>query len=307
MSPASHASHDDRQLVDYLLGRASPEQLERLEEASIVDDEVAARLRIVEDDLVDAYARGALAGDERARFEAHYLSSPRRRQHVRFASGFVRAVDRAAAANPAPQSIGPATRTRPPKILWSMMAVAATLVILTGGLVVRTIQLGRGLAVARTQQSARESRARELERQLRDARVQNEAAARRVEETKEAALSATLRTPVIALVLQPQTRAIGPLPSLTIPAGADRINFRLMLDSSDYPRYRVGLRDPAVNRVTWRSPWLTAQPSAAQAAVQVSVPAAMLKTPHYTLDLMARGVGGAVETVGSYAFEVAAR
>src|SRR5580765_7224603 len=81
------------ELVQYLLGLLPPEDAERLDEASIVDDDVAARLRSVEDDLVDAYVRGALTGETLTRFESHYLLSPRRRQHVAFAGRFLRAVD----------------------------------------------------------------------------------------------------------------------------------------------------------------------------------------------------------------------
>ena len=53
----------DDELVRYLLGQLSDEDTERLDEASIVDDEVAARLRIVETDLIDSYVRGKLTGE----------------------------------------------------------------------------------------------------------------------------------------------------------------------------------------------------------------------------------------------------
>jgi len=62
---------DDQQLVRYLLGLLPPHEADRFDEASVVDDEVAARLRGVEDDLVDAYVRGTLAIDLRERFESH--------------------------------------------------------------------------------------------------------------------------------------------------------------------------------------------------------------------------------------------
>ena len=46
---------DDRHLASYLLGLLPEEEAERLDEASVVDDELASRLCGVEDDLVDAY------------------------------------------------------------------------------------------------------------------------------------------------------------------------------------------------------------------------------------------------------------
>ena len=47
---------------DYLLGQLPESETERLDELSITDDECAERIRAVEHDLVDAFARGELAG-----------------------------------------------------------------------------------------------------------------------------------------------------------------------------------------------------------------------------------------------------
>src|SRR3979411_2678590 len=96
MSLLHESGLDDQQLVRYLLGLLPDEDAERLDEMSVVDDDVAWRLRVVEDDLVDAYVGGTLAGETLERFESFYFSSPVRRQKVQFAGGFLRAVDRVA-------------------------------------------------------------------------------------------------------------------------------------------------------------------------------------------------------------------
>jgi hypothetical protein len=83
------------ELVRFLLGLLSDEETELLDEASIVDDNVAAELRVVESDLVDAYVRAALSDDLRRRFESFYLTSPSRRARVMLARKFVGAIDRA--------------------------------------------------------------------------------------------------------------------------------------------------------------------------------------------------------------------
>lgn len=85
--------HDDEELTRYVLGLLPEEDRERLDDASMTDDEVAARLRTAESDLVDSYVRGQIAGETLDRFESHYLSSPRRRESVRLAGTFIRAVD----------------------------------------------------------------------------------------------------------------------------------------------------------------------------------------------------------------------
>src|SRR5262245_52075249 len=213
MSPPHDIARDDQRLVDYLLDRLPPDAAERLDEAAISDDDVADRLRIVEHDLVDAYVRGSLDGRTRARFESHYLASPVRREQVRFAGKFARAVDRAAQAaepehapEPAPAPAPVAVRSRP----WLLLSLAATIMLLvaSGGLLLQTLRLGRGLTVAQNERTALAERTRELERQLADARAATAAAAGQVER-RRADTPAPVKAAALALVLLPQTRAAG--------------------------------------------------------------------------------------------------
>jgi hypothetical protein len=122
---APDAVPDDRQLLRYLLGRMPPEQSERLDEASIVDDHIASRLRVLEDDLIDDYVRDTLDRKTRYYFERVYLASPRRLERLMFAARFVAAVDRA------PERAGAVT-DRPSRrrlVGWSLVAVPAVLLL----------------------------------------------------------------------------------------------------------------------------------------------------------------------------------
>ena len=103
MSLLRESGPDDQQLVRYLLRLLPEDEADRLDEMSISDDGLAWRLREVENDLVDAYVRGALTGETLQRFESSYLSSERRREKVRFAGSFLGALNRQA-AGPADQS-----------------------------------------------------------------------------------------------------------------------------------------------------------------------------------------------------------
>lgn len=303
MSLPHEPGRDDSQLVQYLLGLLPTEEAERLDEASIVDDDVAARLRGVEDDLVDAYVRGGLTGETLRRFESHYLLSPRRREQVAFAGRLLRAVE--PKAEPAVAAAGYGSTAWK---LVSIFAVAAGLLLVAGGgLLLQTMRLGRGLTVAQSERVALDQHARELEQQVQDLRAANAAAASELERVRGAAASVVRAVPAIALVMLPQTRSIGPVPTLAIPAGADRVGFELRLESNDFPRYRVGLRDPAVNEVVWHSGWMAPRTSAGQPSVQVAVPAAVLKPQHYSLDVSGTGSAGRAEVVGSYAFEITPR
>jgi hypothetical protein len=302
-----HETHDDQRLVQYLLGLLPPNETERLDEASIVDDDVVARLRIVEDDLVDEYARGRMAGDTLRRFEAHYLSSPRRRGRVVFARRFVRVVDRSVTPSAAPAPNGSRLR-----VVWGLAAAAAVLLLVCGTLAVQTIRLGRLLGVAQTARASLDGRARDLERQVDDLHAANAGVVKeleriRTERMRTAVTAAVKDQPPIALVLVPQTRAIGPIPALAIPPGAARVAFALRLEANEAARYQVGLRDPAVNQIVWRSPWRAATASGGEPSVFVTVPAGVLKPQHYSFDLTAQRPGDSVGVIGSYVFEIAPR
>lgn len=290
------ASAGDRQLADYILGLLDEADTERLDEASVADDVVAARLRAVEDDMVDAYVRGTLPAERLLRFERYYLASARRREKVAFARTFVRTVDRAAVAAPmVPMAATPASR----RTVWRLVAVAAVLVIACGGLWVQIVRLGRGASAAEQERMAFDRRTRDLQQQVTDLRAAKDAAVRDAQQPARA-----LEAPAIALVLLPQTRAVGPVPTLAVPPSATRIAFELRFDSSDrIVAYQVGLRDPASNRIIWRSAWM----STAESSLTVSVPAALLKAQHYSLDLFSKSALAEPDVVGSYAFEIAAR
>jgi hypothetical protein len=86
--------NEDQLFVHYLLGLLPEKDAERVDELSIANEAVASRLCAVENDLVDAYVRGTLAGDTLKRFESFYLASTRRHEKVMIARGLLRIVDR---------------------------------------------------------------------------------------------------------------------------------------------------------------------------------------------------------------------
>jgi len=294
---------DDQQLIRYLLGLLPRNEADRFDEATVVDDDVAARLRGVEDDLVDAYVRGTLAIDLRERFESHYLASPRRRERVAFAAAFARAVDEAARSVPSPS-----WRRRWMPALLPALAIAATLLLaVSAGLLFESVRLGRGLSIAESNSAALDRRARDLESQNADLRAANAEIAQQLARAQTPPVAAP-DAKAFALVLLPQTRSAAAIPVLELPPSrAGRIGFELRLDANEFNGYQVGLRDPASNAVIWRSDWIGAKVSAEGASVDVAVPLPLLKPQHYSLDLAGRTAGDAAHVVGSYAFEVTRR
>jgi hypothetical protein len=113
--------------------------------------------------------------------------------------------------------------------------------------------------------------------------------------------------PPILARLSPQTRSIGEVSAVAIPQGVAHVGFELTLESDDSSRYQVGLRDPAINRIVWRSSWIAPTSRAGQRSVLVAVPTAILKPQHYSFDLAGRRTGADSEVAGSYVFEIAPR
>ncbi len=294
--PISRIS-DDRQLIRYLLGLLPEDEAQRYEEQSIVDDDVAARLRQVENDLVDAYVRGTLDEEFRKRFESFYLASPLRRDKVRFAERLLGAVDRASALGAAVPAV-PRTAARRSRFVWSL-APAAMLLLACGILFLQDVRLRRGLVDAQRQGAALDGRARDLAGQLDGQRAANDTIRKELDRVRAA--------DPIALVLRAQTRAVGPVSVIALSPDARVVAFDLELEGSDFARYEVALKDPVTNRIIWRSESLTPGSSNRAPAIAVTVPATLLKPQHYLLELSGRNSAGPDDTVGSYAFQVLSR
>jgi len=59
---------DEQVITDYLLGALPEAETERLDELSLTDDDFIRRLKVAENDLVDAYVKGELSGGALAQF-----------------------------------------------------------------------------------------------------------------------------------------------------------------------------------------------------------------------------------------------
>jgi len=295
---------DGERLARYLLGLLPDDEAECLDEQSVVDDGVACRLLSAENDLVDAYVRGTLPPDRRLRFESHYMASPRRRKRVAFARRFLAAVDRS-----------PQPALAPPRWLtWSTfvrpsLAAAAALIVAVGLLAAQNLSLRSGLTGALRAGAAHDRRAQELSAQLEASRASNAQLAKAVDEAQSVSSmpSVSQREPLsiapTAVVLVPQMRSLGSLPTLSV-AEAGFVPFELRLESRDFPHYRATLRDQDTGRVIWHSLTLTPRSSAA-AVVPLLVPAPVLKPPHrFAFELAGVDAAGREEALGSYVFQI---
>jgi hypothetical protein len=279
-------TYDDEQLMRYLIGSLDEQETERFDELSIADDEFADRLRIVEDDLVDAYARGELSSEMRARFEAHYLMLPGKQDRIRFAEALVLSQRRETPAD----SIGPrsASSGRPAirAFVWPLVAASSLAIVVVGYVLLqRSSQPG-----ASTQRPA--------------SSVSTEPSSPELRGRASGSTPAAPRPAPVAIVLMPSTRRVAEPATLSIPRGVPTVEVSLVLDADDFPTYSVALKDAGSDRVLWKGTGLKASSSGADRIVLVSLDPELLKPQHYTLDLSGVRASGRPEVITSYPFRV---
>lgn len=317
MSSQDKQTYDDRLLARYLLGALPAEEAERLDELSIVDDAFAARLSEVENDLVDAYVRNELSGEDVQQFKLFYLSSAKRRQKVEFAAAWFELANRAANA---PSQVARADaarsfrekRSRGPSS-WrafspqGRFAGAALVMLLAAGyLLLQNVGLRKQASEARTQQAALDQREQQLQKQLDEQRSANAESLKEIERLRQSQTNPEqLRT--VSLLLPPPTRGGGRIATISLHPGTNLAVLLLALESDDFPAYRATLRDPAGNRVLWRSANLEAAPLDERRVVSISFPAGLLKEQNYLVELSGTPASGPAEPIAGYPFRAVLR
>jgi hypothetical protein len=321
-------------MIRYLLADLPASQTEELDELSVTDDRFVERLRSVEEDLVDSYARGALSGDNLKRFQEHYLASPMRREKVRFAQAFLSYTDAVGpgrtprgvpaqsptmASPPKSGSRGPSWFSFITRPAW-LFATAAVLLVLVGTfLVVENQRLRNRMAQTQAERATLEQQERELQQQLAeqsasDAETEKELARVRERLAQLEQTTAGQATkpdgrgrelPLVAFTLAPPTRGGGAIRTLTIPAGAGVVAFKLELESDDFPRYQANLKDPATGQVIWRGAELRAAPKGRGKTISLRLRADLLKPRMYIFELAGSQEGATPEIIGTYPFKVA--
>ena len=279
------AQDSDEHLIRYLLGELSEDETERLDQRSIADDAFAERLRQLENDLVDRYARGeAVSGVSRARFEEIRKASSYLRPKMQFAEALHAWTMKDQSGLPD----SPAQASSEWRI-WAF-AAAAIVLIAAGGYLLRTNQrLRTEFAQLTARQVAVEQQNTQLQRQLERVPVQG----------------ATPSAPVTAtFVLRPPRRGPKSETAVAVRKDATQVAFRLEVESDAYPRFWAAVKDAASGAIVWRSPDVDAEPAGANRTATIVVPAEILRPQRYVIELSGLAKSGASELLGAYAVRV---
>ncbi len=335
--------YDDNLLIQYLLGGLPEEQVEEFDKLSVVDSEFASQLGEVENDLFDAYVQGALTGQIRAQFESRYLTSPRRREEVKFAQAlqsFAEAKLRAKATEPLAiiaenshqeshkaesESNEPAVTetvswwrawlnlfTFPsPTLQWGFAAAALLMVFAGGWLVLETLRLRRQVEQVETQRVALQKREQELRTQIEQgstARTQLLAELQRVQEqnaqvTREKEQLHKTEPSFAFFILTPGVRGSGSR-DIVIQATVETVRLRLEFESDNYSSYRAELRTQVDEQLVWSRSKLKAHAKGGNKTIDLSLHASLLKPQGYLLNLKGVTPSGEIEDVRNYLFRV---
>jgi hypothetical protein len=178
--------------------------------------------------------------------------------------------------------------------------------LVAGYLLVENARLRREINDVRLQQSASEQRRLQLEKELNDQRAASSEWQKNPGPARSAAPDiGQLKT--VSLLLPPPTRGISSLKTVTVHPDTDLLVLLLTLDSAAFPRYRITLKDPATNRIVWRSSEIDPVSAGDSKAVSAGLRASLLKQQNYIAEVVGLSRGHASHAVGDYAFRVVLR
>jgi hypothetical protein len=324
--------NDSEKLIkQYLLGTSSEEQQAALEERFFSDDNEFEELEIAEEELIDRYVRSELSAGDRSSFEQRLAQSPRLRERVEFARLFRGKV--AAASVPAVAEKPVRQAIEKPKQSWwqalfgtsfiaqpaSRTAFAVPLAIVLVGsvaLFLGWMSLRNESGRISAERAAVEQRKRELEQQvsdqrarteqlatdLQDARDQQAAQEKLIEELRaqqQTERPRALTTAFLSLIAG--TRSVGRSNTLTIGPTVSHIRLSLPIAQADYPKYKVTIRTPEGNAVHQAG---GLQKSAQSKTLAVQVPAGRLSSGDYIVNVEGVTPSGYLESVADYSFRV---
>ncbi len=322
--------YDNQNLRSYLLGSASIDDVDRIDELSIADAEFADLLSIVEEELVDTYIQGELGGEDLRRFEEYYLASPLRREKVRFAGSFQEyALEHLADADLTSESDSGSKsmiaglfaslgifRASQPAFRFAMTAAVLLVVGLGSWLIVRNltgsrsntetassidiIETNPGIRTSAQDQPSPESGNTEIAA----VQDQNLKPGPQPPAAPKPRVTRPVRPVISSFVLSPPLRG-SQVRSLSIPAATDSVRMRLQLESDDFRSYTVELKEGASGRTIWRSGPVNASGPSGTGSLNIMIPAKPLRPAIYNLTVS--GIvppGKTAEIVGDYAFRV---
>jgi hypothetical protein len=306
-------------ITQYLLGTLSQAETERFDELSVTDDHFVEALNSTENDLIDAYVNGELKGPLLDRFESHYLISPIKREKVELARAFLDQGRRFIT-----QTGGEVERASS-RDSWKLFPLLAgwrwRMGLAVGGSIILVVLAWLVLENSRrfrntenqtvkNQEELRKDAEAELSRQpTKPQEAKTPETAKKDEPTSiggdEEKVSPPNTPRLATIVLSPQMRGVTEAPAVSIPSKAEYLGVRLELEPNDYSDYKVVLLSQTTGEILWRSGRVRGEKTDDGKVLVLRLPARLLKSRSYALQVSGLSETGVEETISDYPFRVA--
>lgn len=328
-----------QEIIEYLLGSLSAAKTERFDELSLTDDEFADALASAENDLVDSYVQGELAGAALEKFNSHYPVSPLRREKVEFARNFQtfaeRNISREIGTSSSKQSADGfweslnVFKNKFSVAQWSLGAATLLLMILSGVWIIHSLSNRQNdeaaTQIAPVNVNQENVKSANQKQQQNNSKTEPEIAAAapenkttqkdldndlskrktiaQAERTTAAAKKnpSLLKINIASFILAIPQRG-GNIKSLSIPEKTTDIDMQLELEADDYSAYRAVLTDQSGNAAFWRSGKLKAAGKDDGKTLRFRFPAKLLKSKIYTIEVSGINADGEAEIISNYPF-----
>lgn len=316
-------------MKEYLLGTLPEAETEKFDELSFTDDEFSNELKSAEKDLVDAYVQGELSTADLEKFNSHYLASPVRREKVKFSQAFHAFAEKKIAVETSEGITAPVESKQTgwfsalnifanprPLLQWGFAAAALVFMLLGGWLFFQNSRLRNQMGDTQAKRDALAQREKELQEQIEKqsaANSENEKELARLrqerqlleeelkKEQERAAQQNADSVSIASLILFPQLRGSNQLKTVSVSNQTDYLSVQLVLESDDYKSYRVALQGN--NQTIWRSGNLKPRKRGENKTLNIRLPARLVKSQIYTLNVYGVNDNGNEENISSYTFK----
>jgi len=288
----------------YLLGQNNVDERSAVEHRLMTDQQYLDELARAEEELIDEYARGDLAPDQKGRFEALFLNVPERREKIAFAQAFNRYLAR--------HAIVPAEKSpeRIPSVWWrrAIIGLSAAAVLLLALASVffywKMAQVRTQLVNSELQRVVSEKNAETLSDQLIEQQKHNQELQQEIASLRDTTASPDPSLSTLRLN-SGWTRGGGQLPTTRLSPSTKRLRLDLTLDpdATLHSSYQAQLQTVDGGSL-WSSKKLLARTKGARSLISVNVPASVLTAGDFRIALNGLGANGGSEQVATYYFRI---
>jgi hypothetical protein len=304
---------DDALLRRYVLGLTSADESERIDELSVSSPEVATRLQGIEYDLIDAYAAGQLSREALTALRSSYVSQADWQSEVGFSDALRTWHARAAAASPAAPAAKVVSRETPARAPapaaagtawtpgWWLAAAAMIALVALGYLAFENVSLRREMSQAQRDRASLDRLMNELQQRLDAQEKTNAEVAKELDRLRVTNTSrGSVPMVIAAFVLPSALRGTNDITSIALPPNVDAVRLQVPLETARFSTLDADVRDATTNQIVWRGADI--KPDGRTMAV--TIPASLLKSRTYLLELRGLRPGATAEPLAPNAFKV---